>query len=334
MQARLLPLTEAPWSVMDAFQDRTVFQTRDWLNFIAEAQGGKPVVAELREGGEMAGYFTGMTVERFGVRILGSSFPGWTTPYIGFNLIEGASRKAALEAVEKLAFGPLKCLHMEISDRGFTVEDGASLGFTTKFYESYETDLSRSEEELFSGMESACRRCIRKAEKCGVRVEEASDLGFADDYYAQLVDVFGKQKLVPTYEVERVRLLMKHLLPTGNLLLTRAISAEGKCIGTGIYPGFNKVAEFWGNASFRESQILRPNEALHWYALRYWRTRGAEVFDWGGRRSYKEKFGPTATAVPWFYKSRHKVLGLLREQAARVISIRQKVLGRLRPVAQ
>ncbi len=132
MKARLLNLAEVPWKALDGFADRTVFQTCEWLDFIAETHKATPVVAELCAGRDIVGYFTGLTVERFGLRILGSSFPGWTTPYIGFNLVEGASRKEALDAVERLAFGDLKCLHMEVSDRHFTLEDGKSLGFMTE----------------------------------------------------------------------------------------------------------------------------------------------------------------------------------------------------------
>ena len=47
-------------------------------------------------------------------------------------------------------------------------------------------------------MDSACRRCIRKAEKSGVTVEEAHDLAFADDNDEQLKDVFAKQGKLPT----------------------------------------------------------------------------------------------------------------------------------------
>jgi hypothetical protein len=107
MDARLLDPTKVPWDTLDRFADRTVFQTREWLEFIAETQGAKPVVAELRAGSDIAGYFAGLTVKRFGIRILGSSFPGWTTPYIGFNMVDGASRREALAALERLAFGEL-----------------------------------------------------------------------------------------------------------------------------------------------------------------------------------------------------------------------------------
>jgi len=317
----------ADWKRLDQFADRTVFQTREWVHFIAEAQNAQLVLAELRDESEVLGYFTGLTFSKFGMKVLGSSFPGWTTPYIGFNLIPGVARSAALEALEKFAWDDLKCLHMEVSDPNFAFDDGEAAGFKTEYYASYRTDLTRSEEELFGNMESACRRCIRKAEKSGLRIEEAHDLAFADEYYEQLKDVFAKQSLVPTYSVERVRALVRNAEPGGNLLLLRARDPEGKCIATGIYPGFNQIAEFWGNASFRAYQNLRPNEACHWYAMRYWKKRGASIFDWGGEGTYKEKYGCTPHRVPWFTKSRYQIVGKLRNEARNMFARKQKFLG-------
>jgi hypothetical protein len=130
--------------------------------------------------------------------------------------------------------------------------------------------------------------------------------------------------------VERVRALIRHLAPTGRLLLIRALDPQGTCMGTGIYPGFNKIALFWGNASYRSMQILRPNEALHWYAMRYWKARGIELFDWGGGGTYKEKYGPRPVATPWLSKSKYKTLGRLRNAAKALVEARQRLLGRLR----
>jgi hypothetical protein len=315
------------WKLLDSFADRTVFQTREWLQFVSECQNATPVLAELREGSEVVGYFTGLTFSKFGLKVLGSSFPGWTTPYIGFNLKPGVSRRAALEALDKFAWDDLKCLHLEVSDPHFTFEDAEALGFKAEYYGSYRTDLTKPEDELFNGMESACRRCVRKAEKSGVKIEEAHDLAFADEYYEQLQDVFAKQSLVPTYSVDRVRSLVKNLEPTGRVLLIRARDLEGKCIATGIYPGYNKIAEFWGNASFRAYQNLRPNEACHWYAIRYWKQRGAEIFDWGGEGTYKEKYGCKPHRVPWFTKSRYQIVGALRNEARNMFARKQKFLG-------
>ena len=330
LKCHIIDFESADWRKLDAFADRTVFQTREWVRFVSECQKAKPVLAELREGREVVGYFTGLTFAKFGVRVLGSSFPGWTTPYMGFNLVPGVSRSAALAAVEEIAWGTLKCLHMEVSDPGFVVEDGQALGFTCDSYTSYRTDLRKSEEEIFNTMESACRRCVRKAEKSGVTIEEAHDLGFADEYYEQLKDVFAKQGLVPTYGVDRVRALVKHMAPTGRVLLVRARDAQNKCIATGIFPGFNKIAEFWGNASFRSSQLLRPNEYIQWYVMRYWKARGVEVYDWGGGGTYKEKYGCVPHSVPWFTKSRYQVVSKLRDEAKKMFDRKQRFLGWLK----
>jgi hypothetical protein len=327
MKLHQIDFKVADWKLLDSFHDRTVFQTQAWVQFVEEAQGATPVLAEVREGNNVVGYFTGLTFSKFGMKVLGSSFPGWTTPYVGFNLQAGTSRRLALEALEKFAWDDLKCLHLEVSDPHFIFEDGEKLGFNAEWYASYRTDLTKSEEELFSAMDSACRRCVRKAEKSGVSIEEAHDLAFADEYYEQLKDVFAKQGLVPTYTVERVRSLVKHVEPSGNVLLIRARDANGKCIASGIYPGFNQIAEFWGNASFREYQNLRPNEACHWYAIRYWKKRGATIFDWGGEGSYKEKYGCRPHRVPWFTKSKYQIVGTLRNEARSMFARKQKLLG-------
>jgi hypothetical protein len=327
MICEIVDFEKADWQRLDSFADRTVFQTRDWVRFVADTQNATPVLAQLSDSGKAVGYFTGLTFTRLGIKVLGSSFPGWTTPYMGFNLAPGASRADAMAALERTAWNDLKCLHMEVSDPHFTPEDGEALGFKTSYYTSYRTDLTKSEEDLFQAMESACRRCVRKAEKSGVTIEEAHDPAFADEYYEQLKDVFSKQGLVPTYDAERVRALVRHMGPTGNVLLLRARDAEGKCIATGIFPGFNKISEFWGNASFRSYQNLRPNELIHWYAMRYWKKRGAEVHDWGGEGTYKEKYGCVSHRVPWFIKSRYEFVGKLRDTAKKMHRGKQRLVG-------
>lgn len=327
MKYKRLDFTEVPWEELDRFADRTVFQTREWVRFVSETQNASPVVTELHDGGEIVGYFTGLTFTRFGIKILGGSFPGWTTPYMGFNLQPGISRSDALAAVEEMAWSDLKCLHLEVSDPYFAVEDGERLGFACEFFHSYRTDLRRSEEELFNGMDSACRRCIRKAEKMGVVIEEADDEAFAEEYYAQLQDVFAKQNLTPTYDLERVRLLIHHVRPSGRVLSVRARDAEGKCIATGIFPGYKRIAEFWGNASWRDRQNLRPNEAIQWYAMRYWKKHGAEIYDWGGEGRYKEKYGCVQHSVPWFVKSRYKMISVLRDEARKMFARKQRFSG-------
>jgi len=333
LEFHTIPWDHVPWDELDRFADRTVFQTREWLEFVAETQHGTPVVAELREGGALVGYFSGVLIRRLGVRILGSPFPGWTTGYIGFNLLpDTISRAQALEGLRHWAFGTMRCLHFQVSDWQFWNESTPAGGLEAPQFSTYISDLTQTEEELLGRMTKSCRWSIRKAEKSGVTVEEAVAAGFADEYYAQLLDVFARQGLKPTYGVERVRALVRRLHPTGRLLLLRVRNPEGRSIATGIYPGFNQWADFWGTASLRAEQHWQPNEGLHWYAMRYWKRRGVKHFDWGGvgGRSYKEKFRGAMISIPSFNGSKYQAIAVARKGAHDLYYQSRRILGLLR----
>jgi hypothetical protein len=318
LSIRRLDLSAIDWPSLDGLADRVVFQTKEWLQFLARTQAAEPVVAEVLRGTERVGYFTGAIIRRYRVPILGSPFPGWTTGGMGFNLVDGVGRRAAVEALVPFAFRDLRCLHLELRDRLLSTADLAGLGFASAPTTLFELDLSGSEEQIFGAMKSACRRAIRKSEKEGVRIEEASGEQFADEYHAQLVDVFTKQGIKPTYGVQRVRELIRVLEPTGHLLLLRAVSPGGDAIATGIFPAMNRTAYFWGGASWRAHQGLRPNEAIFWHAIRFWKQRGIAVLDMGGGGDYKLKYGPRELTVPHFRRSRVPGLGPLRDLAAYV----------------
>jgi CelD/BcsL family acetyltransferase involved in cellulose biosynthesis len=322
-----VPLEDADWEAIDAFGDRNVFQTPAWLEFVARTQPVEPVIARLERGGDSAGWFTGLVVRRFGVRILGSPFQGWTTGPMGFNLVPGTSLRDALEALVPFAFKRLRCLHLEVLDRRARFDELEGIPGRLASFHTFELDLARDEEAIFGGMSSACRRAVRKSEKEGVRVEEAHGLDFADEYYAQLEDVFAKQSLRPPYGVERVRELVRCVEPTGNLLLLRAVSPEGERIATGIFPVLNRFGYFWGGASWRQHQILRPNEAVFWYAMRRLRERGIPLLDMGGGGDYKRKYGPREFTVPSFRKARLPGLLHARDLAERLARRRLRRTG-------
>ncbi|MEE1612170.1 GNAT family protein [Microvirga sp. CF3016] len=331
MKFSRVPYDLVPWECLDSYEDRTFSQRKEWLDFVCETQGGEPVIARLEDGGYTLGYFTGVLIKRMGFTILGSPFPGWTTPYMGFNLSPEVSRTAAVSALIPFAFRDLNCHHLEIADPALASHDMTKLGFQMRMGQTFRSDLTVSEDELFSRMDSACRRCIRKASKSNVTVEEADSEGFAHEYYQQLIDVFAKQNLRPTYRRDRVEALIKHYHSTGNLLLLRARSPDGQCIATGIYPGFNKTSFFWGNASFREQQHLRPNEALHWYAMKYWKTRGIQSHFWGNGGDYKRKYGGEEVPFMEFRLSRGAATAIARDTAKALYfygrNVRKQVLA-------
>lgn len=305
----------------ESFRDHTVFQTQPWLDVIVEtqrAQGAQPVYARVVDGDRDVGRFTGLLLKKYGLPILGSPFPGWNTYYMGFNLDPGVERIDALRALRPFSFDELGCAHLEVMDRELPMEQAQQLGWPYTEFHGFEIDLSRPEDELFGGMTSACRRCIRKSERVGIGLEAATDPGqFVDEFYDQLQDVFAKQGLVPTYSKARAMSVVEHLAATNMLLMARARDPDGRSIATGIFVASGDTVFFWSGASWRWGQLLRPNEALHWFAMRYWKERGVSRYDMGGPADYKRKYGGNSFVIPWCRCSRYPGLELLRNVARR-----------------
>ena len=310
-----IALGDVDFEALDRFEDRLFCQRRPWLDFLMSFVKGEIVIAQLKRGDEVLGYFTGVLFRRAGFKILASPFRGWTMPYMGFNLRPDVPRTDALGALEHFAFRELGCLHLEIGDRYMPIEEAARLGYALRTINGYMSDLTKTEDEIFKGMTSACRRAIKKSVKSGVTVEQGEPESFAEEHYRLLLHVFAKQGLKPSYGVERVQRLIDHCYGDGHLLLLRALEPDGRCIATGIYPGFRDYSFFWGNGSDPAYLSLRPNEALHWHAMRYWKARGATQHDWGGSGAYKAKYGGAPFTAPALWKSRHGLIRLARDTA-------------------
>jgi hypothetical protein len=84
---------------------------------------------------------------------------------------------------------------------------------------------------------------------------------------------------------------------------------------------------FWGGASWRHSQILRPNEALQWHAMKIAKQRGIETYDMGGGGEYKKKYGGKEIEVPWFRKSKYLWIRYLRNMAQTSHKLSQRCAG-------
>lgn len=321
-----------PWEELDRRADRSIFQTREWLQFIAATQRAEQVVAVIKDRGVVIGHFSGLIARRFGLRILGSPFRGWTTPRMGVNLEPGAVLGDVLEALPHFAFKQLRCNVLQLSERRYSSVDWttSATSFCVRREQNLEIDLTQSEDRLFANMATAKRRGARKAARSGVIIEEAAAEGFAEDYFAQLQDVFAKTSNVPIYDVDRVRQLINHLHPTGRLLLLRARDAEGHSIATGIFPVFNDMIQFWGGASWRPYQHLHPNEYLMWHAITHGQARGMQVFDMGGWADYKLQYGGHPVTEITLAQSSPAILCEQRELAEGIYLKGRRLLGRIK----
>jgi CelD/BcsL family acetyltransferase involved in cellulose biosynthesis len=324
-----IPYVPETWDrLINGHPEVQVFHSSAWLSFLAMSQHAEPVVAVVRHHGRCVGFFVGAIVRRFGIRILGSPLRGWGTAYMGFLLEPEFNRRSAADALLRFAFKELGCLHVELGDARLTKDAMERSGYTVEAGSTFVVDLTPTEDEIFRNMNGKTRQHYRKAIRLGVRAEVAVDGTFPDEFHQQLTEVFGRQGLVPTYGIERLRQLIDALLPSGQLLLMRVRGPDGLTIASGVVVARNRTAVNWGAAFFRDSASLHPMEVFWWEAMRYWRARGITTYDMGGRGDYKAKYGGVVQAAPRFHASR---FGLQRGRALvrRITRIRQVVSGHL-----
>lgn len=285
-------LSELDTAEFNSFEKQSVFVTPAWIRFVQQDSHAEPVLVRITDEDGFVGYFVGMTVTKFGVRILGSPFSGWSTCHMGILTDRVEEKCDILHQLVPYLYRLTKCLYMQISDRDICVEQAQQAGFDAKQTGTLELSIDMDDAGLMKQMKVDCRNFVRQFERRGARLEVAQpDDTFAEQYYTQLEDVFAKQGLVPTYSLQKVKTLLAAMKDTGNLLCLRVISPDERCIATSIFLGNKHKCYFWGGASFRPDQHYRPNEYMIYTAMRYWRDRGCTVFDMVGIRDYKRKFG-------------------------------------------
>lgn len=310
---------------------KSVFTTPAWLAFIQEDSKVEPLFLRITRGEALVGYFTAMIQMSYGFRIIASPFAGWSTCYMGFDLVDTTVNKLDLiPDVAEYLFKKKKAHLIEIVDRDITVEDARERGYRTSISDTLELEIDRTDEELFRVFKMDCRNFIRQFERRGATLEYATpDDTFAEEYYTQLQDVFAKQGLVPTYSLKKVQCLLRHLKEQESVLCLRVRDPEGNCIATSIYPGYNEKFFFWGGASYRSGQHYRPNEYMLWTAIRYWRDKGYKMFDMVGVRDYKRKFGSHEVQYAHISLARNNIIFFLRNMAKKAFFFMLKIKGKL-----
>lgn len=310
---------------------KILFTTMPWLSFVQKDSGVEPVYIRIMSDHSFVGYFTGFVFKKFGIRIIGSPFNGWSTCHMGLDLLPGFDRCEVIRELVPFLYNELNCQYIEIIDRRISVEEAKAAGFRVNAMESLELDIAKDDDALFKQMKTDCRNFIRQFNRRGARIEIADQNDeFAEQYYHQLEDVFAKQGLVPTYSFEKVKCLINSLSASGSVLCLRVISPEDdKCIATSIFPGYGDTAYFWGGASYRADQHYRPNEYMIWTAIKYWREKGCTTMDMCGMRDYKRKFGPHEISYAQLVFAKNKLLIPMKRIAKSFYFTMIKVKGKL-----
>lgn len=308
--------------------NNTIFTTYEWISFLEKNQNAEPVILKIKKDQETLGYFVGLIIRKFGVKILGSPFEGWLTPDMGFIGIEKHNINDALRSVANYAFKYLRCMYIQITDKNISISDlDADISYTVNKILSI--DISRDADEIFSEFSKSARKNVRRFGRKGAILKEVPfDKDFVDIHYDQMLDVFAKQNLRPNYDKSKLYDMAEALKDHPERVLAMQVYLpEKNCIASSLYLGFNDWCYSLSSPSYREFQNYLPNEGIRWYGINHWKNKGVSNFDLVGYREYKLKFGPKINEHPTIYFTKFKFLLTLKNLAKRIIIILRKIKG-------
>lgn len=296
------------------YSRKPIFTMKSWLDFIVEDSNAEPAIFRVTQKGKFIGYIPLMYVKKFGVKIAGSPFRGWSTCWMGVEVEDKLKKMSIIQELMPYLYRYEGVHYCEITDRDITEEEILSNNIRYRSYETLELNIAKTDEELFKVFKVDCRNFIRQFERRGAILEEAEpNEEFAKEYYAELVDVFEKQGMAPTYSCEKVKRILKY--NKEHVLCLRVKTPDGEPAATSIFFADKNRFYFWGGASFRKHQHYRPNEAMLWYAIGYFRDKGVKIFDMVGNRSYKRKFGAEVKVYYTMQFAKYRILFKLKNMA-------------------
>ncbi len=302
---------------------KTAYHTYEWLTFVEKSQNVERAIYEIIQNNRIVGVLPGFVIKKGPIRIFGSPFPGWTTPYLGPLLEKGVSQELFFQQFKRL-MGKEGYHYAELSNRSLDPEIARQQGFVTEEGVTYIASIKSSPEEILASYSQSPRYYARRAMRNpDLSVETTTSDNFLDHYYALLEEVFEKSNMRPTYSKERVRLLIKELLPSGNLILTW-VKYKGAVAACYIDIIYGDWLHSFGCVSARDYLEFYPNELARFHVMCTARERGALYYDMTGGGTYKARFGAEKIGVHRLVYSRFG-LYKARNIARKMVQIKNKV---------
>ncbi len=164
-------------------------------------------------------------------------------------------------------------------------------------------DLDAALEDIRSRLQPAVRRNITSAQRNGIEVVVSSGIDAIRAYHRLHVWLRKHKYRMLAQPVEFFERIWNAFAPEDGVV-TLLAHVDGKPVAGAVYLVWNDALYYKFGASLAEYLPMRPNEALHWTAIRWAVDRGLRLFDWGrsdldqpGLMAYKSKWGSVESRI-------------------------------------
>jgi len=151
-------------------------------------------------------------------------------------------------------------------------------------------DLTKSEDEIWSGLSQSKRRSIRKARKANVHIINDPNLDQIREYY-DLLEYFYKnivKKPLPDWSFFKS---LHEILGSKEMLKYFLVESEGQIIGGIVTPMFKGTLYEWYVYGDRNFSKKYPSEMATWAPIEWGMKNGYHTFDFMGAGKPDEEYG-------------------------------------------
>jgi CelD/BcsL family acetyltransferase involved in cellulose biosynthesis len=282
------PRTDPRWAALARGPGGQLFTSPAWISAVCAGYGLEPsaCVVEDRSGRPTGGLAWVDVDDLRGRRRLALPFSDRADPI----LVDPGSWAAVSSAACR---GDLpvtvRCLDTSPAARDprFTVTGEAAW---------HRTSLDRSLDELHGSFRSQTRRNIATAERAGVEVVLGDEQEAVAEFHRLHVRLRKRKYRLLAQPLDFFDQVWKAFAPTDGIRTALAL-VGGRPVAGALYLVWQDTLYYKFGASEAETLPLRPNDALHWAAMRWAHAGGLRSFDWGlsdldqpGLCAYKRKW--------------------------------------------
>jgi hypothetical protein len=298
---------------------RSPFHNPAWLETVARVLKFKAIYIAAYDNEELVSVIPGFLYRRGLLRLFGSPMRGTMTSYLGpvsIRPIQGD--QARIDLLTTCSSFVRKEWHAAYSR--FTLRDepvelpklGKNCSDQTPG--SYRLDLSKGVDGLWKGLESDCRRNIRRARDAGMEIVPLEDAGL---FYRMIDETFRRHGSTSFHKENFFHALLSELVPR-DLLWPWGVKYKGEIIAGALFLHDDREVHFISGASFPNYGSLPTSYLLHWNAIEVATKMGLRIFNSERSRiptidKFKESFRPileeryTLICAPSYLRSTQKI---------------------------
>lgn len=290
------------WAEFAARHPRALpYHHPSWARVLGEAFGyGNATVGCADGAGRLCGILPLVEKKSILTGLRLSSLPH--TPVAGPLASDENSLRALLSAAtDRVDAGRARWLQLKVSGPGLDTFLG---GFSRQDWDAtYVLDLPDDPEALRFGNSrhhSAIARAVRKAGRLGVAVRPASSIADVRRWYRLYLETM-RAHAIPPRPLQLFEVMWDVLAPLDRLrllLAERQSGGQAQLLAGSLFLQHGQTVIFAFNGRDRDQLRFRPNDAIHWTAIRDACASGFRRYDFGeatednaGLLAFKEKWG-------------------------------------------